>query len=415
MVEKDPNDRNDRVLAGLRVVELGRHIAGPFCAQMLGDAGADVIKVESPRGDPGRLVAPFAGPTSLYFVNFNRNKRSIALDLRTAEGRGILVDLIAQADVFVHNYRPGVVEQLGVDVAALHDVNPGLIGVGISGFGREGPYAEQPAYDDVLQAMSGLMSLTGFADGPPLIVGAPIIDCTTGLYAFTAVLLGLAQRSQTGKGSVLSVSMLDCAMSLVNWSYSRYLTTGEVDNRSGNQNRYYACIGTHRTRDGYVQIIADTDAAWRALAELMGRSDLAEDGRLRTAEGRADAKDEVAAAIDDWAVTMTTAEVVETLWDHPVFATPVRTVADVAADGDVSESGRLVNAMAANGGYIPTPAFPVRFEQSARGDPLAPPKIGEHTAEVLHEVLGYRHERIAALLERRIVAVATEESIGAAR
>jgi CoA:oxalate CoA-transferase len=299
MVEKDPNDRNDRVLAGLRVVELGRHIAGPFCAQMLGDAGADVIKVESPRGDPGRLVAPFAGPTSLYFVNFNRNKRSIALDLRTAEGRGILVDLIAQADVFVHNYRPGVVEQLGVDVAALHDVNPGLIGVGISGFGREGPYAEQPAYDDVLQAMSGLMSLTGFADGPPLIVGAPIIDCTTGLYAFTAVLLGLAQRSQTGKGSVLSVSMLDCAMSLVNWSYSRYLTTGEVDNRSGNQNRYYACIGTHRTRDGYVQIIADTDAAWRALAELMGRSDLAEDGRLRTAEGRADAKDEVAAAIDD--------------------------------------------------------------------------------------------------------------------
>lgn len=383
-----------RILDGLIVVELSRYIAGPYCGQLFGDLGAIVIKVESLGGEPGRRIEPYYEGISLQFYSFNRNKHSIALNLRSDEGKGILAGLLAKADVFVCNYRPGVLNAMGFSAENRRTINPSLVDVNITGFGPVGRYSDRAAYDEVLQAESGLMSLTGFEDGPPTMVGAPIIDVVTGLYAFAAAVAGLHSRSQSGEGTQADINMYDSAMSLVNWPYSHYLTTGNIDTRKGNRNRYYAGINTFKATDGYVQIIAHSDQEWRAVALEIGGQELADDERFRTVERRQQAVSSVERIIGDWVGILPAEEVVTRLMNVGVLATHVRSIPDVAMDPETTESGRLLNIRSPNGSDIPIPTGPIRFR--GRDKPtVSPPVVGQSTNEILETVLGASASQIA--------------------
>ena len=387
----------------LVVVELGRYIAGPYCCQLFGDLGADVIKVEGLTGEPGREILPLHGDISLQFFAFNRNKRSIAVDLRTDEGKKILARLIERADVFVANFRPGVLDAMGFSAEDRKRLNPSMVDVTITGFGPVGPYSDRAAYDEVVQADSGLMSLTGFADGPPTMVGTPIIDCITGLYAFAAALAGLQSRSRTGVGTQAHVSMFDSAISLVNWNYSRYLTSGVVEVRKGNSSRYYPGINTYAALDGYVQIIAYSDDEWRAIASEIGGDELANDERFTTEERRQEAEETIDKLIEDWVGTLPAGDVVDGLTNAGVLATRVRSIMDVATDPEMWASGRLLNLQSPDGSDIPMPTGPIRFSEEAEPKAKSPPAAGQDTVEILRTVVGATDSQIESWRNDRVV------------
>jgi len=393
-------------LEGLRVLDLTRFVAGPFATQMLGDFGADVAKVEPPAGGDGmRHVDRMLGePDSLFSMQLNRSKRSIALDLYRDEGRQVLDDMILAADVLIENFRAGTLERMGLDWPRLHALNPRLIVVRISGFGQDGPWAGRGSYDPVIQALSGLMALTGQPDGPPTVCGTVITDYLTGLYATIGTLTALQARERTGEGQWVDVSMLDATTSLLMTAISQYKLFGRKATRRGNKNPISVPSHVFVCNDGgHVHITAWSDPEFAKLCKVMGRPELPRDPRFGDVESRTRNDRAIEQIIADWAATMDSHEMERRLLVERLPAARVADIADVADNPQLRHRGHIVEVEHPVQGRVPTTGPAVRFSDTPVRDRFRMPALGENSADILSDWLGYDPDRIAALVEQGVV------------
>jgi crotonobetainyl-CoA:carnitine CoA-transferase CaiB-like acyl-CoA transferase len=392
-------------LDGIRVVDLSRYIAGPYCAMLLGDMGADVVKVEPPgRGENSRSFGPFIEGESLYTMVFNRNKRSLTLSLRTDAGKQVLRELLAHADVLVENFIPGTLEQMGLDWSTLQSLNPRLIVTRISGFGQSGPLSRKPCFDVIAQTVSGLMDITGDPDGRPTMAGSYVVDYSTGLYATIGTLGALQARGRTGKGQVVEVALLDSAMSMLMTAIPEQILFGRTMTRRGNRDRYAAPANTFRTRDGeWVHLATAGEPMFRALGELMGEPQLADDPRFQSNEARMANVEALEALITGWTATLSAAELVAKLEAIGVPCAKVARVSELVDDPHLAHRGMILDMQHPKAGRVPMQGFSVQFGASPMRLRQAPPMLGEHTDSVLREWLELPEERIAELRANAVV------------
>lgn len=386
------------LFAGLRVLDLTRVMSGPFCTAMLADLGADVIKIEMPGfGEEGRHFAPHVNGESAYFALLNRGKRSVTINLKAPEGIGLIQQLAADADVLVENFRPGVMERLGLGQAKMRAANPRLIYASISGFGQDGPFRDWPAFDLVIQAMSGMMSITGERDGRATAVGESIADVATGMFAAWGIAAALYDRERTGAGRYLEVAMLDSVFAMLLTSLARRLFTERRPGRVGNRHPETYPVDSFPTKDGDIVLVGFSDAVFRRLAQAMDRLEMADDPRFLTNRDRDIHETELRREITAWTQRLTRNEALERLRAAEIPAAPVWTLDDLLQSGQLEARGMLqpgVNAVLGDLRLIPQP---VQFSDSARIAPMCTPTLGEHTEHVLRSELGLDDARIAAL------------------
>lgn len=377
-------------LDGIRVVDLSRFIAGPYCTMLLGDMGADVAKVEPPgRGENSRGYAPFVEGESLYTMVFNRNKRSLTLDLRSEPGREVLRRLLAQADVLVENFVPGTLEKMGIGPETLRELNPRLVITRISGFGQEGPLSRKPCFDVIAQTMSGLMDITGEADGRPTMAGTYVVDYATGLYATIGTLGALQARHRTGKGQVVDVTLLDSAMSMLMTAIPEQKLLGRTMQRRGNRDRYAAPANTFPTRDGgWVHLVVAGDPAFANLAKAMGRSDLADDPRFQANEQRMQNVEELERIVTAWTQSLSAVELLEKLQQAGIPCAKVASVADLVEHPHLAHRNQIIEMEHPRAGKVPMQGFAVGFDESPMRLRHPSPTLGQHTGDVLREWLG---------------------------
>lgn len=380
----------------IRVLDFSRVLAGPYCTAMLADLGADVIKVEPPGGDDQRAMGVVRDGESANFALINRGKRSIRLDLKSPAGLGLAHALAAQADVVVENFRPGVAARLGIGHEQLRSVRPDLIYCSISGFGQEGKLADRPSYDVVTQAMSGLMSVTGEADRPPMLVGESIADVSSGVFAAFGIASALYHRARTGQGRYLDVAMFDVLLGMMPTAMARYLGRGEVPGRHGNRHALTAPFGAYRARDGFFILAVANNALFRRLAQVMARGDWVEGPEFATVQSRAARRELLASGIEEWASDRSVAEVVSVLLDAGVPASPIWTVAE-AMESEHARQRELVRPVAHPVfADFRAPTQPVRFGGLARPAPRPAPGLGADGADILREVLKLDPDSIEA-------------------
>jgi crotonobetainyl-CoA:carnitine CoA-transferase CaiB-like acyl-CoA transferase len=391
-------------LHGLRVLDLSRVLAGPFCCMMLGDHGADVIKVEPPEGDETRRYGPpFVDGESTYYLGINRNKRSIALDLATRDGQEIVRRLVATSDVLVENFRTGATQRWGLAYADLAALNPRLVYLSISGFGRSGPYAGVAGYDGALQAFGGFMSINGEAGGEPLKAGIAIADLATGLFASQAILLALQARHATGRGQQVEVSLLESVLALLHPHSSSYLNAGLVGKPHGNSHPMIAPYDLIPTADRPVFLPSGNDGQWRRLAEVIGHAELGDDPRFRTNQDRVAHRRELLDVLEAEFRKWPAIELCRRLWDAAVPAGPVNSVDEVYADPQVLHRDMLQTIVhpGLSSGEVRLAGVPVKLSANPASARRHPPRLGEHTTEILAEV-GYHAAEIDALLARGV-------------
>ncbi|MHB1316052.1 MAG: CaiB/BaiF CoA transferase family protein, partial [Christensenellales bacterium] len=384
-------------LDGVKVIDLSRVIAGPHCSMILGDFGADIIKVEvKGTGDMGRGFAPFYQGESTYFLTHNRNKRSITLNYRHPKANGILLSLLKDADVLVENYKAGTLEAMGLDPKMLLELNPRLIITRMSGFGQDGPYASRPCYDAVAQSISGLMDVTGPADGPPVMLGLYICDFTSGLYGAIGTLAALQARTLTGKGQVVDVALLDAACALTHSSIINYYQLGEVMQRIGNQDRASSPANFYNSKDGrllYIQ--ASQDSAFAKFCSMIGREDLLEDERFCTFNNRfanADACDEL---VGSWTITKTVAEILELCEKYGIPCARVNNMGEMAQDPQLIYRKMVREVQHPKLGKLIMNGPTVKMSDTNPDVFLPPPLLGQHNKEIYGGMLGYSDEEIA--------------------
>ena len=388
-------------LDGVRVVDLSRFIAGPYCAMLLGDMGGDVVKVEPPgRGENSRGFAPFVEGESLYTMVFNRNKRSLTLDLRSDQGKELLRSLLEKADVLVENFVPGTLEKMGFEWGVLKQLNPRLIVTRISGFGQSGPLSRKPCFDVIAQTMSGLMDITGEPDGRPTMAGTYVVDYSTGLYATIGTLGALQARSRTGVGQIVDVALLDSAMSMLMTAIPEQMLLGRTMTRRGNRDRYGAPANTFPTNDGaWVHLAVAGDPMFRALARAMGNAELADDPRFKDNTARMQNVEELEKFINAWTMTLTATELLKTLQAIGVPSAKVTSVSELIDNPHLAHRGQILNMDHPKAGIVPMQGFSVQFGESPMRLRHPPPMLGEHTSSILAEWLALSPERIAQLRE----------------
>lgn len=374
----------DGPLTGLVVLDLSRALAGPHAAMMLGDLGARVIKVEPPAGDDARgWGPPFVGPDdkeSTYFMSANRNKESVTLDAKTGDGQELLGRLVRHADVLVENFRPGVLERLGFGTERLHELNPRLVVLSITGFGPDGPEGDRAGYDQIAQGEAGLMSLTGPAADQPTKVGVPIADLLAGMYGAYGVLAALHRRATTGVGEVVRTSLLAAIVGVHAFQGTRYTVAGEVPRAEGNQHPSIAPYGTFRCADGLLQIAVGSEALWRRFQPLSGVDDA--DPRFSTNADRVRHRSELAERIEGVFVTKPLSHWLPLLATIGVPAGEVRTLDRVYEWEQVRSQGLLIEVDHATAGTVRLPGPPLRFDAGVRSTHRAPPTLGQHTDSV---------------------------------
>jgi crotonobetainyl-CoA:carnitine CoA-transferase CaiB-like acyl-CoA transferase len=392
-------------LEGLRVVDVSRFIAGPYCAMLLGDMGADVVKVEPPgRGENSRAFGPKVEGESLYTMVFNRNKRSLALDLRAAEGQALLRELLATADVLVENFVPGTLEKMGCGWDVLHSLNPRLIATRISGFGQTGPMSRNPCFDVIAQAMSGLMDITGETQGRPTMAGTYIVDYSTGLYATIGTLGALQARHASGAGQVVDVALMDSAISMLMTAIPEQMLFGRTMQRIGNRDKYAGPANTFRTADGdWVHIVCTGDDKFRAFAAAIGQPELADDPRFATNAGRMENVEAMESVVASWTAGAPTAQVLRDLAAAGLPTAKVARIPDVVDNPQLAHRGQLLTMQHAKAGPVPMQGFAVQFADSPMQLRHPPPVLGQHTAEVLEDWLAASPERIAGLRSRKVI------------
>jgi CoA:oxalate CoA-transferase len=389
-------------LSGVRVVDLTRVLSGPFCTALLGDLGADIIKVEAPEGDSVRGQGAARDGLSWYFANFNRNKRSIRLDLKTPQGRAVLTRLIEGADVLVENFRPGVLARMGFDAARLKALRPGLVTCSINGFGSTGPYRDRPAFDFIAQAMSGFMSVNGAPDDPPLRSGLPISDLIAGLYGALSVTAALLHSRATGEGQQTEVSLTNGLISMLSYIATNYFATGTVPPRAGNNHPIAAPYGVFPTRDGQLALAPPDDVFFGRLVDALGEPALKDDPLYRTQAARVANRARINAIVGGKLAVHPTAHWVAVLNEAGVPCGPIYGVAEVFTDPQVIAQEMAIEIAQPGQGMIRVLGFPMKLQATPCRIRRPVPALGEHSDEILSE-LGYDHDECAALRDAKVI------------
>jgi crotonobetainyl-CoA:carnitine CoA-transferase CaiB-like acyl-CoA transferase len=392
-------------LQGIKVVDLTRILAGPYCTQALADAGADVVKVEEPgKGDDTRgWGPPFIEGESTYFLSVNRGKRGITLNLKDPRGQALLWRLLDHADVFVENYRPGTLGRLGFSHDAVRARQPRVVYASISGYGADGPWGGRPGYDAVVQGEGGLMSITGAADGPPFKVGASLVDVLAGMSAFQGILLALLRRQSTGEGGRVETSLLESLLPTLTYHASTWLLAGQVPARLGNRHPSLAPYETFATLDGHVIVGVGSEPLWRSFCAVLGRDDLAADPRFETNARRVANYDALRAVLAPILRSRTVGDWTTALGEAGIPCGRVRTVAEALTNPQVDARGLLLEVdhpRAGRGRYV---GSPMALDGAGRGSRRPPPLLGQHTEEVLGEWLGVSAEAVSDLRRGGVV------------
>ena len=403
-------------LSGLRVLDFSRILAGPWAAQTMADLGAEVIKIERPgTGDDTRLWGPpfitsggrKRDPDAAYFHCANRGKKSITLDLASARGQEIGRRLVATADILLENYKRGGLARYGLDYESLRAVNPGLIYCSITGFGQTGPYADRAGYDFLIQAMGGLMSITGERDdlpgGGPQKVGVAVTDVLTGLYTAIAALAAVRERERTGKGKHVDMALFDVAVASTANQAMNYLVTGKAPGRMGNGHPNVVPYQSFATSDGHVVVAVGNDSQFARFCEAGGRPDLAADERFRTNAGRVEHRDALIPAISEMMLTRTRDEWIAALEAVGVPCGPINDLDRIFADPQAEARGLRMELPHSEAGSVPGVANPIRYVGEPHDYPGGAPALGEHTGEVLGGILGMDADEIAALRAEGVV------------
>jgi crotonobetainyl-CoA:carnitine CoA-transferase CaiB-like acyl-CoA transferase len=389
-------------LANIKVLDLTRFVAGPFCTLLLADMGADVIKIETPgHGDDARYQGTIIKGESWYFVGMNRNKKGMTLDLKAKEGKEIFLRLVERSDVVVENFRPGIMRNFGLDYETLRKVNPGIIYCGISGFGKDGPYALRPAFDFIAQGISGFMSITGFPDREPVRTGIPISDSVAGIYGAYGILVALMARQHTGKGQEVQTSLVDALISVLSFQADRYFGRGEVPERYGNDHPVSAPYGTFKALDGYINIAPAGDPMWERLAHALGLKELLEDPRFQTNDLRRQHRQALNEIVNEITRKRTMAEWIEHLNKEGVPCGPINNLAQTFQDPQVKHQ-EMVLDLDQPSGKVKTLGFPVKMSHTPAKVRRPAPQLGQHTMEILTN-LQYSPEQINELKTKGII------------
>lgn len=399
-------------LDGIRVLDLTRAMAGPYCTMMLGDLGADVIKVERPgTGDESRgWGPPFVGePTdtapgeSAYFLSVNRNKRSITLNLKSEAGLEIMQRLIAEADVLVENFRTGVLDKMGLGVRDVHEINPALIYCSISGYGRTGPYADRPGYDVILQAEGGMMGITGPVEGPPSRVGIPIIDITSGMFAASSILAALFARTRTGKGQHIDVSLFDAQAALLTNVAANFLIGGEPPVRLGNDHPNLAPYAAFPASDKWFVIGVANETQWARFCAAIGKTELQNDPRFETNRVRVENRSELSELLEACFSERTADEWLQRFIVAGLPCGPINDIREVFQHPQVAPRELIIESEHPSAGTIKTTGFPYRLSDSPPALRLPPPRLGEHNEEILIGLLGYDEDAVADFRQSDVI------------
>lgn len=393
-------------LAGIRVLEVGNYMAGPFCGMQLADLGADVVKVENPEGgDMSRQGGPFVEGEGANFLRINRNKRSLALDLKSEQGKEIFRKLAARADIVIENLRPGTMRGLGLDYEQLRKLNPRLIYVAASGWGQDGPYAPLPGLDIMAQAMSGLMSITGEEGGGPVKIGVPICDLVCGMYGALGAVSALRARERTGRGQLIDVSLFEAGVSFSIYEAAKYFTTGEIPRRNGSKHQTNAVYQALPSSDGYFTVGANSHKNWSAFCKVLGLEQLIDDPRYQGPHLRRQNLAELLPVIEKVTVTNTSRHWVEALQQAGVPCSLLQTYDQVFNDPHLLARNYFVDSPHSKVGAVRQLGSPMRFSDTKVQMRRAGPLLGEDTNDVLGE-LGLSSEEIGKLSQSGIVGAA---------
>ncbi|HEX7386493.1 MAG TPA: CoA transferase [Castellaniella sp.] len=384
-------------LAGLKILDFTRVLSGPFCTALLGDLGAEVIKVERPEGDDYRHVGPMRNGESALFNVVNRNKKSLVLDLRRPEAVAVVRDLVTRMDVVVENFRPGVADKLGIGYDTLSALNPRLIYTSISGFGQDGPAAHRPAYDLIIQAMSGLMASTGFPEGPPTLVGEAISDVLSGLFASWGTLAALQGLQRSGRGTHVDAAMFDSTLAFTVTAVSRFLFTGRDAQRVGNRHPLSAPFGVYQARDGYFALAVLNDKLFRQLLAVIGRSDQVGNPDFEGDERRAQHEAALRGYIEDWAGALTVDEVLDQLGTAAIPSAPIWNVRQALDSEQIRYRGLLQDVPHPRLEGLRLPHQPLKFSGWDLAPVQAAPELGADTHHVLQDLLGFTRQHIQEL------------------
>ncbi|MDR3590678.1 MAG: CoA transferase [Negativicutes bacterium] len=387
-------------LQGIRILDLTQFLAGPICTMILGDLGADVIKIEKPvTGDPSRETAVNINGQSVYFLGLNSSKRSMVMDLKKPRYKELFLKLATKADIIIENFVPGTMRKLGLSYEEVKKVNPQIIYASVSGFGQTGPYRERGALDMIIQAMSGFMSVTGEKGGRPLKAGPSIADTVSGFYAAIGILAALHHRSATGEGQHVDVAMLDSMFSILSTPIGNYLANGKVPKPQGNRHQVSAPFQPFETMDGEIIIAAPTNRVFQDVCKALGRNDLAEDGRYANRKGRVENVDELADEITKTTKTKTTAQLEHDLEHANVPFATVNTIDKIVRDPQIAAREMLLETEHPVAGKIKTIGSPLKMSETPGVKRRAAPTLGQHTNEILGELLGMSEQDIKALDE----------------
>ncbi|MCL4369602.1 MAG: CoA transferase [Chloroflexi bacterium] len=387
----------------MRVLELARVHAGPFGGMLMSDLGAEVIKVEGLHGDDTRNINPQINGESVYFTSYNRGKESITLNLRTERGKQLFRELVKKVDVITENYRPGTLAKIGIDYPALRKINPRIIVASLTGYGQDGPYAPRPGFDMVVQAVGGMMDLTGFPGNPPVKVGVAIGDYIGGFYLAVGVLGALRRRDTTGDGEHIDVSLLDGMVSMLEYFVPIYLHTGKVLSHVGNTRVDSVPCDTYKAKDGYVQISGQRGVIFDRFMKAIGHPEVLVDPRFSDRKTRHLHREELDAIINEWVGSRTRAEVVETLSESEVACGPVQNIAEMVEDPQVKHREMFIQVDHSKAGKLWAPGVTLKMERAAKTKPGPPPMLGEHNEKIYGGLLGLSADEIAELKAQKVI------------
>lgn len=391
-------------LKDLKVLDLTRVLAGPYATMVLADMGADVLKVEMPNtGDDSRAFGPFVGEESAYFMSINRNKRSMTLNLKSDEGKKIFTSLIKDADVVVENYRPGTMEKFGLGYEEIRKINDKVIYAACSGFGHSGPYARKPAYDAIVQAMGGIMSITGQEGGEPTRVGASVGDVIAGIFTATGILTALYNREKTGKGQKVDVAMLDCQVAVLENAIARYFISGENPEPIGNRHPSITPFESFTTKDGQIMIAIGNDRLWAQFCKLTNREDLIEDERFVTNGLRTKNHKEIKDIVSEILGKESTDYWINLFDKEDIPATEINKIDKVVSNPQVLARDMVVEVEHPVAGGVKMSGIPIKLSDTPGSIRTAAPILGQHTEEILGDKLGYTAEEISELREKGVI------------